>query len=305
MKTRSLARALQAAIVAVAPTGCLVQSSTANCHPPEHTQTIDLAEADSGVAVDAGSTCQEICQTKTGEYVVACKNVTIPATGGSHPGVECTTKAYCEGRLPAELLDEPPSRTTIAEHFAGAAFLEAASIDAFRVLAKELRAHRAPRKLVNAARRARRDEIKHTRMMRAFARRHDVATIPPRVGPPKPRDLEAIALENAVEGCVRETYGAALALWQSKRATDRDVRAAMARIARDETRHAELAWEVDRWARKLLSPESRARVEAARREAIASLARDVSHASPNPELATPDAATAKAIVEQLRASIWS
>ena len=52
------------------------------------------------------------------------------------------------------------------------------------------------------------------------------------------RELEAIAIENAVEGCVRESFGALLATWQAKTAGDARVRAAMKRIARDETRHA-------------------------------------------------------------------
>ena len=43
----------------------------------------------------------------------------------------------------------------------------------------------------------------------------------------------------------------------------------MAGIARDEARHAALAWAVDRWSQALLAPAARRRVREARHEAIA------------------------------------
>jgi hypothetical protein len=48
-----------------------------------------------------------------------------------------------------------------------------------------------------------------------LARRHGVAPLPIKVGAFPARSLEDLAVENATEGCVRETYGALLALWQS------------------------------------------------------------------------------------------
>jgi len=80
-----------------------------------------------------------------------------------------------------------------------------------------------------------------------------------------------MATENAVEGCVHETFGAAVALAQSIQARDRRVRAAMSRIAADEARHAELAWQVARWAESRLAPAARARVERQRRRAAREL----------------------------------
>jgi hypothetical protein len=47
----------------------------------------------------------------------------------------------------------------------------------------------------------------------------------------------------------------------------------MAGIARDETRHAALAWAVDGWSQALLGPAARLRVLEARREAIEQLIR--------------------------------
>ena len=50
------------------------------------------------------------------------------------------------------------------------------------------------------------------------------------------------------EGCVAETLAALVVSEQLARATDSDVRAALTRIARDEARHAELAYRFVRWA---------------------------------------------------------
>ena len=54
-------------------------------------------------------------------------------------------------------------------------------------------------------------------------------------------------------------------------ATDPTIRSAMVAIARDETRHAALAWAVDGWSQALLAPPARGRVREARREAIEGL----------------------------------
>jgi hypothetical protein len=49
---------------------------------------------------------------------------------------------------------------------------------------------------------------------------------------------------------------------------DPAIRAAMAGIARDETRHAALAWAVDGWSQALLTPAARRRVREAQHEAM-------------------------------------
>src|SRR5262249_43116456 len=89
------------------------------------------------------------------------------------------------------------------------------------------------------------------------------------------RPLGEVALENAIEGCVRETWGALLAAWQAETAEDPGVRATMAAIAPDETRHAELAWAIDAWAASQLSPTAYQRIEEARRAAAQVLLRSL------------------------------
>jgi hypothetical protein len=88
------------------------------------------------------------------------------------------------------------------------------------------------------------------------------------------RSLVAIAIENAVEGCVRETYGAVVGLIEARMSADRGVRRAMERISEDECRHAELAWEVAAWLRERLTDRERAVVDRAMRAAVEELRRE-------------------------------
>jgi hypothetical protein len=120
------------------------------------------------------------------------------------------------------------------------------------------------------------------------------------------RSLEAFATENAIEGCVRETYGALVATWQAREAGDPLVRAHMARIAKEETTHAALAWRADAWARGKLAKDARARVEAARAKAAGDLIDEVATA-PDDTLTTiagvPTAAVARRLACDLVARL--
>ena len=161
-------------------------------------------------------------------------------------------------------------------YFARMAFEEAASVGAFQRLGVELRAHGAPSALVERAEAARLDEVRHARVMTRLARRCGAR---PAVAQPRrsrgARSLDALARENAVEGCIRETFGALLAAWQATHAEERTTRSAMSRIAADELRHAALAWAVAEWAEARLDAASLARVRRARRRALRSLAAEL------------------------------
>jgi rubrerythrin len=89
------------------------------------------------------------------------------------------------------------------------------------------------------------------------------------------RSLREVAIENATEGCVRETYGAMVAQRQAASAQNPFVRAAFERIAVDEARHSALSWEVDAWAQRRLGRHDRAQLSTARREAVATLERQL------------------------------
>src|SRR5439155_17831135 len=106
----------------------------------------------------------------------------------------------------------------------------------------------------------------------ALARRFGGAYAPPTVHAREARSLEGIAVDNAVEGCVRETYGALVATYQAENAKDAAVRAAMKRIAREEIRHAALSWQLDGWLAGRLDRAARERVARAKLGARAELA---------------------------------
>lgn len=176
------------------------------------------------------------------------------------------------GRLPPGLCGRrsPRARSTnpIGAFLAKVAKLEAASVPAFEQLTSELLLHRAPPPLVRAAIQARDDEVRHARVMARHARSYGGHPHPPTVVRTPPRSLAAVAGDNAIEGCIRETFGALVATVQARRARTPRLRRSFARIARDETRHAALSWELDRWAQARMSAPERARL--ARQRATAS-----------------------------------
>ena len=122
------------------------------------------------------------------------------------------------------------------------------------------------------------------------------------------RSIEAMALENAVEGCVRETYGALLATYQARAARDPVVRAVMKRIASDETRHAALSWDVGRWLETRLDREAKSRVLAAKqvaaRELVSSVASEAT-LSFSDVVGSPSAAQASQLALEMARALWS
>jgi hypothetical protein len=204
----------------------------------------------------------------------------------------------CEGRRPQGLATEIFRGVELGAFFEQMALLEAASVTAFRRLHRDLSTYNAPRSLRRSARRAARDEIRHARIARRLAERHGGSYMPPHIENVRERSLETIAIENVVEGCVRETYGALAATFHAQHATDPTIRRAMRSIARDETRHAALSWRIFRWANRHLSPESRRRVLAERDAAAAALIAELEHGPP-PSIVTVAGAPPPAIAQQL------
>jgi hypothetical protein len=221
-----------------------------------------------------------------------------------------TESKGCEGRRPEGLRSQHLGKgaSALGEHFARMAHLEHASVAAFDVLALELAEHGAPEELIAWACRSASDEVRHTAITRELAHRFDANPTEAEVVARPLRSLEAIAIENAREGCVRECYGAALGWYQAHSSSDVDIAAAMAQIADDETNHAALAFAVDAWACSRLDERSRARVAAARAEAVTTLRCELSLA-PDPStreaLGLPDAIGALRLCTVLEQSLWA
>jgi hypothetical protein len=250
-----------------------------------------------------GSPCAPICPSG---YMMCC--APTPSDGGAVI-VDCSRPCPGGGRRPAGLAEASvEGACSLGSYFASMAHLEAASVVAFRRLERELRHHHAPARLVGAARRALRDEVRHARIMKSFAAQHGCTPAPVCVPRFAARPLEAIARENAEEGCVRETFGALVASWQARTAGDRSFAVAMSRIAADETRHAELSWSVDAFLRPKLSAAANRRVRRARQAVVDQMAGELEREPPAKlvaRLGLPDRARARAFFDSINRALWS
>lgn len=208
------------------------------------------------------------------------------------------------GRRPEGLLasGRRGSSGPLAQHFETAASLEAAAVEAFVVMERELRAHGAPGSLVHRAHVAADDERRHTHTMATLAKRFGGRPTRPHLSGRPVRALEAMALENVVEGCVRETFGALIAQRQALMANDDEVRATHQPIATEETSHASLSWDLHEWMQRRLDRRARGQLRRAARAAVESLRHDFSSVV-EPRLAAeaglPSADEAVAMVDAL------
>ena len=258
----------------------------------------------------------------------------VPAANGSLT-FDCLDCFGGSGRRPSGLLaprsgrarSRPGARSEgrsegpseVGSYFARMAYGEAASVHAFGALESDLVRWGAPAELVAAASCAARDEVRHARVMERRARACGGAgeVVVPRVrrrsSRSRARSLESIARENAVEGCIHETFGALQLRWQASHARDALDRRLFARIAADETRHAALSWLVAQWVEPLLDARARKRVEAARSRATRALRKKLGAATATPargalseldrEVGRPPPAHAVALLDGLLASL--
>lgn len=216
------------------------------------------------------------------------------------------SSSVCAGRLPPMRSAADARVPGVAGWLARTAWLEAQAVTAFEHLELELRAHGAPTALIDACTAARHDEIRHAARVGEIACDRGIAPPDrdPSDGETGPiRDLRAIALDNAIEGLARETWGAVVAAAQAQRAEDPDVRALFAELAEDEARHAELSRAIYAWIQPRLAPRDRAVVDAARDAAWDVLA----SAEPEPAdvraaLGLPDAEHARSMIGVLRSA---
>jgi hypothetical protein len=173
------------------------------------------------------------------------------------------------GLQPADLRSTPGA--PVGDYFAAMAHLESASVRAFRDLERSLAALGAPSRLTRAARRAASDERRHARATQRLARRFGGLVSRPRVARTPDPSLAELLEDDAVHGCVGETFAALVVTWQAAHASDARVRRTMTAIARDEARHAALAWEILHWGLPQLSARDQARVGLALDTALAEL----------------------------------
>ncbi|RKH15336.1 ferritin-like domain-containing protein [Corallococcus sp. CA053C] len=227
-----------------------------------------------------------------------------------HHVLEKGTNNCAIGRRPVGLQVAGGCESTdaLGHYFAEAAHLEAASVHAFLRLREELALHGADAGLQDAARRSAMDEVMHTDVTGRLARRFGATPQRPVVAERPLRPLSEVALDNAVEGCVRETYGALVAHYQALHARDAEVREAMMSIAEDETRHAGLSWDIDQWARPRLSAPEREALREAQRQAVALLRAEVAVPLDTglvTEAGLPTPEVALSLLDTLEQELWA
>lgn len=272
-----------------------------------------------GIEVTAGPGCyisQAQCKLLCLDIFFSCRatDEECDADGVFHPkadgsfDVDCITCPGGIGRVPEGLVRGPAPQcpSAIGVYFARAAELERASVVAFERLADELRAARAPARLVRGALASAREERGHGRSTARLARRFGARPHRARVRDVGARSLEALARENAIEGCVREAFGALVAAHQAASAKDPGVRRVLAKIADEEARHAALSFDVLRWSTRRLDGSARSRIAAGMRAAIAAITEPDDDLAPatRADLGLPGRAARLAMARTLRAHLW-
>lgn len=239
--------------------------------------------------------CEKTGTDEQGNVSILCVEIVEQCDGRSHA---CITSRGA--------LAQPDP---VAAYLARAAHDEAASVYAFTALALELAALGAPATLLARIVDAAGDELRHAQAVARLVADRGGRCRPPQRRPVAPRSARELAIENAVEGCVRETWAALLAAHQAEHAADPQVRAVMRGIAADEARHAELAWAIDAWLHTQLGPDAHAEIAAARQSAAAAVVAGVAAGSPAPALVhdagVPVRARAVRLVSGLADALWA
>ncbi|MCB9764292.1 MAG: ferritin-like domain-containing protein [Alphaproteobacteria bacterium] len=282
----------------------------------EATYTVGAAEYAAALGEDdtlSAAACEQLCRDNHWDafliqQIDVCRDDGPDADGDQLIYCHWEEEELCEGRAHAAVARtrRGTGPDPVAAWLARAARAEAGSARAFSVMAVELARFGAPSDLRARCAEAARDEVAHARRMGALCASRG-GVVEPLVDHALPdRSLFDFALENAVEGCVFETW-AALAAWhQARHAADPELRQAMAVIAGDETRHAELARDLDRWLRNRLEPADHARLDAAVADAFARLEARLQRPLPEPArltLGLPSPDDAVRLLAGLRAAL--
>ncbi len=217
------------------------------------------------------------------------------------------------GRMPNGLhLKNSPAATqssvnVLGQYLADMTAMETAAITAFYNLSLELEAYDAPAELITRAQQAVLEETRHSEMAALLAASFDAEMPEVTVDDFCLRSLYEIALENAVEGCVNETFAAACGLWQSEYAQLDVFRKVIGHITEEEMGHAALSWEIHQWILPQLSELQQDQIRVAQAEAVESLVNDFKQES-NPVLqqafGLPTKDDATRLFAQLKNSVW-
>lgn len=147
---------------------------------------------------------------------------------------------------------DQPVRKLLAEHWVAQGLAEHASVASFAKFMVQLVHLGAPADLLASANRAVSDELMHARACFSLAAGYGAGSVGPGVlntGGCLEHEVcpEQVLRETLIDGCINETLAAVEAAHLSKKVLDPTVAEILESIARDESRHAALAWRTVRW----------------------------------------------------------
>lgn len=304
--------AVAAAVLLVAIDGCcrdVPDEEEQNVHDGAFTEAeLEAIRADQ---TDEAERCEAACfelvmrEGITADEIVQCEAAGDMDTAdpwdvaNTEVTVMCTSQrvvpGFCTGRRPQGHHEVALGSSSVGAWFAVHAHLERASVTAFDELADWLE-QRGAAHLAARCRAASADEVRHARSMHGFAREAGAQVEDCRAEPAADGWLD-VALHNAVEGCVHESFAAVVAAHQAAAASDAAHRKTFDGIAEDELRHGQLAWDLHDWLLARLPERVRAVVRTAMRRALRELPeRAASNAASTPAgLGWPSAARARAM----------
>jgi len=281
------------------------------CYQEVTTVTLEIGEFESYLGIDnqlSEDSCLDICIHQS---VPANYNVCGCSYDGENDlgdlSITCITyECAVEGRGHGDVqkAQQVSGPTAMARWFARAFHAEASSVGAFLQLQSELTRHHAPQELLVRCMQAAKEEVMHARMMSKYCADEGGKAPTLEFGDVPDRSLFELALDNAVEGCIFETYAALRAHYQAKNAQDTRVRKMMKVIARDETKHAQLAWDIHQWLFAQLNAEQQEQLKQAQKDAYIQLQKSADRAAMSPmvaQLGLPSPQLAKDLCQRLAA----
>jgi hypothetical protein len=160
----------------------------------------------------------------------------------------------CMGRRPLGHVESIKMVRDLGSHFACIAHLEQASVTAFVDLARQLQGWSAPDELRRRCLAAAKDEVFHAKLFRKLAMECGAELEEPQQRSLSD-DLLTVAIHNATEGCIFETWSALIAVHQALHSPHPELAKIYRCIAIDETQHGQLAWDIHKWMMSQLSVE--------------------------------------------------
>jgi hypothetical protein len=191
---------------------------------------------------------------------------------------------YCEGRNHVAVHSNTQSAVDIPTWFLQATQAEIGSVGAFLLLREELQRLDAPQHFIQQCLEAARDEVQHARLMNNVCRSVGIQPSIPQISDIPNRSIFDIALENALEGCIHESYAAMQALHQSQHASTPEFRRLFFIIAQDELRHADLSLRIHQWLMTQLSQSQQQTIKEAQQKCLEQLLEFHANQPHNPAL---------------------